>query len=303
MYRPLYILTLLLLCVVDIQADPVTIGVGPSLTSTDRQLLTTIQQEFPDSRIVRRDSTHTLLKQVEEGEVDIAIGSITITAAREASVDFTSPYKVSSIKVLHTPPSFLLRYLTTIWIPVTYFTGFLIVSGLIFYLLEYGSNKALSDNLWDGWFDGTYMSGATATTVGFGDKTPLRKSAKLWAYIVALIGISYFSILTGISASTWDECNSTGPELHEMDDILTIRGSTSSQYLTSKGITHRTTTNDLNSEKAKYIMYDAVLLEDHVTEDRVLSTRTYGPIQPYGIAVANSSKLKDKLNRMLTNVL
>jgi hypothetical protein len=53
----------------------------------------------------------------------------------------------------------------------------------------------------EGWvpFDGFYWSFITATTVGYGDIRPTKKSAKFLAIVIALVGLTFTGILIAVA--------------------------------------------------------------------------------------------------------
>jgi len=59
-------------------------------------------------------------------------------------------------------------------------------------------------------FDGFYWACITATTVGYGDIKPVRKSSRLIAIVIAMLGI----LFTGIVLAAAINCVGTAFELH-----------------------------------------------------------------------------------------
>ncbi|MBL4800978.1 MAG: two pore domain potassium channel family protein [Emcibacter sp.] len=51
-------------------------------------------------------------------------------------------------------------------------------------------------------FDGLYWSFITATTVGFGDISPLKKTSKTLSVLIALVGLMFTGIIIAVTLNT-----------------------------------------------------------------------------------------------------
>lgn len=72
----------------------------------------------------------------------------------------------------------------------------LLISGVIFYALEHGTNKNVKSI-----FDGIWWAVVTLTTIGYGDIYPVTFGGRIVAMVLALVGIGLVALPTGILTS------------------------------------------------------------------------------------------------------
>jgi len=263
---------------------------------------------------VVRGSFSECISSVKEGTADIAIGNITINGEREQEIDFSIPYRDSSLKILRKDKGSTFgtigMFCVKMFPAAITFLIFLVVCGIGFWFTERGSNEGISDDFKKGFWQGVWLTMTTASTVGYGKICPVRPAGRVLACIVMFSGIVLFGYVVGITTSIWNETNVSEMQLNEMNRyrIGTVSGSTSEGYLASNAIQPLVYDSIDKAMLALYkdeidcVFYDGCILEAFIRKDLILSEKSY-KAQQYGIVVSNGSELRDKLNKILHSVI
>ncbi len=149
------------------------------------------------------------LGAVRAGKADVAIGGISITSERERTVDFTRATFRTGLDILLQPEDagpFSLRTLSRVLTPgrlgiILGFFVLIVVSGHLVWWAERG-DEAFDDNYVPGVFEGMYWAIVTASTVGYGDKAPVRWGGRIVAALVIVVSLPMFAVFTAELAST-----------------------------------------------------------------------------------------------------
>lgn len=160
------------------------------------------------SELVPFDSVSLMLESVREGEIDLAIAGISITASREAEdLDFSYPMYRAGLQLLVTRQQEsglvqLLRYLGgwQAFKALLRVTLSSVVVGFLIWWFERGHNPAFQRGLARGVGQGVWFALATLGTFGYGDVTPLRLPGRL--VTVIWMGVSFFVLADFIASMT-----------------------------------------------------------------------------------------------------
>jgi ABC-type amino acid transport substrate-binding protein len=265
-----------------------------------------------------------LLEAVKDKKVDIAVGSLTITADREKQMDFSHPIFSSGLAIATRPgssggPLSALRGLVS-WDMAKLLGGMfvlLLIIGVLVWFFERGKNDAqFAKHPVKGIAAGVWWSAVTMTTVGYGDKSPVtiggRVLGLLWMFS-AIIIIAIFTA-TVTSTLTIDRLESAikGPEDLPRVRVATLTSSTTAAYLDRHHITYKAVPSILDGMKAvaanevDAMVYDAPVLQ-YVAKTELAGTVVVLPNvferQDYGFALPDGSQLREELNRALLDAL
>lgn len=258
------------------------------------------------------------LEQLVRGEVDIAVGGISVTRTREGFVDFTYPVvrNGQAIVVLaESQESGVLDRLFNVLKGgrlgvLLGFVLLLIVAGHLVWLAERGS-PSFDDRYIPGVFEGMYWAIVTASTVGYGDKAPVRWPGRIVAALVIVVSLPMFAIFTAeLSSAITIEAVSHGAINQPKDlnnrPVAVLQGTTGADWAKAQGARLRVV-NDLDEAikvlRAKEVMavvYDAPPLKVLVqsSPDLASLTGTFDQLD-VGFAVAENDPLREQLNRQL----
>jgi polar amino acid transport system substrate-binding protein len=260
-----------------------------------------------------------LLEAIKAGEVDAAMAGITVTADREAIMDFSYPYMRSGVRILTKADAGglaffrLLKSLPAagIFKPIGYLAAFLLVCSHLLFFVERGS-AAVSRSYMPGIFEAAWCIIATMTTVGYGDITPRRWLGRFVAFVVMLTGIGLFGIIIAeLSAGmTLVQLSSDirGPEDLRGRRAATVAGSTSVDLIHLYGarVVEVEEIEDayglLQAGGVDAVVFDAPPLSEYVKKDSKGEAILVGPLlntESYGIAFPEGSRLREDVNRAL----
>lgn len=258
------------------------------------------------------------LEQVVRGDVDIAVGGISVTRSREDVVDFTYPVvrNGQAIVVLAASrESGVFDRLFTVLNggrlgALLGFVLLLVVAGHLVWLAERGS-PSFDDRYIPGVFEGIYWAIVTASTVGYGDKAPVRWAGRVVAGLVIVVSLPMFAIFTAelasaitIEAVTRGAIN--GPRDLDGRAVAVLQGTTGAEWAKAQGARVQVV-NDLDeaikklrSKAVMAVVYDAPPLKVMVQEQADLASLpgTFDPLD-VGFAVAENDDLREQLNRQL----
>lgn len=126
----------------------------------------------------RYASVHEMIEALDRGEIQIAIGPISVTAARaQKNIVFTQPYYRAGLGILAAEDTSLWTrvkpfFQKTFWYGFLFFIVVLHIVGVIMWYVERKKNPEHFDPSWKGIFGGAWFAIVTMTTVGYGDKSP-----------------------------------------------------------------------------------------------------------------------------------
>ena len=225
-----------------------------------------------------------LLDAVERGEVDVAVGALTVTAEREKSLDFTTPIYTTGLGIAVRPAGGELRSIArrVLGWQLAAALGVLIALALGLYLLarERAQLRWIAAGVW--------LAAAVVVVSGFAS----------WAAVAAARDELAGSI--------------RGPDDLAHVRVATVPGSTSAVYLKDRQIQFQpvATAQDglraVAAGKADAVVYDAPILAQLLRADRSIgAVRLPGVFerQDYAFAVIANSPLLAELDRHLATRL
>lgn len=259
-----------------------------------------------------------MIDGVADGRFDASVGAMTVTAPREAQIDFTHPYCTTGFGIVtdRAPPAWLslLHNLFT-WSflqAVLALAALLAFVGLLFWWVERRANPEQFGRGWRGVFSGFWFSAVTMTTVGYGDKAPRTLPGKAIATVWMFAAILIISTFTGMIASSLTAGRLVGA-IQNADDLRgakvgSIEASAAQGWLDRNGIRFRgypDTAAGLDAVAAGEIdafVYDRPLLR-YLVHDRYegklrLLPGSFGR-QDYAFVLPQKSPLREPVNEAL----
>lgn len=260
-----------------------------------------------------------MLAALADGQADVAVGALSVTAEREAMFDFTHAFFRTGlgIAVPNQPASGWDRSLRALLAPgflgmVGAGVALLLIVGFLVWLLERRRNDHFPADPVRGIGAGFWWSSVTMTTVGYGDKAPATFAGRALAIVWMFASVVLISLVTASLTSSLTVEALAGDVKGESDlrraRTGTVAGSTSEARLARKGYASQPYPDlgaalaDLAANKLDAVVYDQPLLRyqvktTHADRLSVLPV-TFEP-QEYAFGLPNASPLRKRLNRSL----
>lgn len=268
-----------------------------------------------------------LLDEVERGAADVATAGIGITEQRENALNFSHPTFESGLQIMIAQKDRglwgedLLAFINAIFSPqLLEVLGLLLVCLLIaahiMWFSERHINKDFSESYWPGIWEAFWWSAVTATTVGYGDKTPKTLLGRIVGLIWMFSGLFVLASFTASIATAFavNEVTShiAGPDDLPGKRVATIERSTAETYLNQQGIRpvlfllEEDAYEALLNDEVDAVVYDAPVLQHHVALDNGENFELAGvtfQAQQYGVALAQNPALREEINRALLRLI
>jgi len=261
------------------------------------------------------------LRAVETGKADAAIAAITITKEREAVIDFTQPYFDSGLQILvhaengrnsHLLDVFDSVPWATIGAILAAFVAIMFVMANVLWVVERRTSEHFSKGYLKGIGEGLWAVALIVATGEHGDRQSVKVVKRLIIFFLWLVGVVLIAQLTATISSTQtvDRLTSKirGPGDLPGKKIATVRGTVAADYLREQGLQYVEVASaeegcDLVANGGVQAMvFDAPTLQYLASRRGNGVLQVVGPIfeaQKYGIAVADGSALRKRINKAL----
>lgn len=264
-----------------------------------------------------------LLSATESGDIDVAVGALTMTADRESRFDFSHPFYQTglSIAVPPVPDQGLLASLKALvswqFVSVVLALGALLLAvGFMLWLVERQRNpEQFGGSAAEGIGSSFWWAAVTMTTVGYGDKAPVSLAGRLIALIWMFAGLIMVASFTAAITSSLTVSNlRSGIEgINDLPGkvVATINQTASQRFLEEQHIRYQPYP-DLTSAMVSVaegetdaIVYDRALLQ---YRNQQLGTRQLSLLpgvfaeQLYALALPEGSPLRAAVSQQILRV-
>ena len=267
-------------------------------------------------------SVGDLLDSVRDESADIAVAGLSITSAREQSVDFTHAFYESGLQILvkDEGASSVFGALGSLLPAVGKVIGLLAVlifcMGNVVWFLERKTNPEMfSPRYLSGIWDGFWWAAVTLTTVGYGDHIPKSRGGRIVALFWMFSGILVISYFTATVTSTMT-IQHFESAINGVDDLSgrrvgTTQGSTTADWLVT--IAARVAVFEtieeayiaLDEGTIDAVVYDSPVLLYYSNHEGAGRTHVVGTVfqrQQYGFALQEGSELREDINLSLIHI-
>lgn len=274
-------------------------------------------------RFIEYESVESGIKAIDNNELDILIGPITINSTRAAQVNFSQPYFNTELAILAPVVE------TTFWDKIKPFMsstfiyaviGLLVILTFVGFLFWVAEGRKYPEEYGKGVFKGTasgvWLAVVTMTTVGYGDLAPRSAAGRFilgaWMIISLILATSFVAgIATTFSKSSSEDQTITSLNHLEEKKVAVPNYKKIMNKVRDAGGTPVAIADVsdgyqmLLNQKVDAVIYDAIpleyIFEDDKKEKFVLSKKRIEP-QYYGFLFPLGSDLKRKVDLQIINL-
>ena len=267
-----------------------------------------------------------IIDALKNKTADVGVGAISVTAKREAVIDFSQPFYESGLQVLVAGSSgsfadnifSLISNLFNLQL-IGAFALLMITMFIISHLVWRYEHKVNSD-MWPedykaGMWESFWWTISTLLVGGADNKGPVGVGGRIIAIVWMLLSIVLVSLLTA-SFTTTLTVNSLKGDINGPGDlpgrkVATVKGSTAETWLTAKGakVVPLATPGEcviaLKSGDVQAVVYDAPVLQYEAAKLNDEKLQMVGPVferQNYAFALQQDSALRERLNQGLLDL-
>ncbi|HEX8310358.1 MAG TPA: transporter substrate-binding domain-containing protein [Chthoniobacteraceae bacterium] len=261
-----------------------------------------------------------LIKAVQDRQADVGVGALSITADREAVVDFSHSFFDSGLQILAPTQggSSILGAFKKLFTPDNLklfgalIIGLILISHLLWLVERQRNSESFPQGYVAGVWEATWWSICTGITGGCENKAPLGVIGRVVAIVWMLAGMALVATVTANLASTMTVENLES-DIKSMADLQgkevgTVTGSAAERYLNARGQKVRgyadveAACRGLSNNETKAVVYDAPILRYYLSENPGTKLQLVGEIfdkQNYGFALQQQSPHRKEVNRAL----
>lgn len=276
----------------------------------------------PDTGYKVVETVPQMLEAIANRQADAGVAAVSITSAREQTIDFSYPFKESGLQILtkNQPGSSFTKIVSSLvkghilWLLGGLLFVLLLNSHIIWLLERKRNAESFPEGYLPGLWEAIWWSLCTIITGGCENKAPLGVAGRLTAIVWMLAGAALFTYITATitSAMTVDTLNSDVQSLSDLKArqwaVGTVTGSTAENFLQRQGLAVigfpdvETAAGALAKDKVKAVVYDAPMLQYYVRNNPEKALGVVGDLfekQSYGIGVPQGSPYRKQITRAI----
>ncbi|SFR34562.1 transporter substrate-binding domain-containing protein [Litoreibacter janthinus] len=266
------------------------------------------------------DTFAQMLELVSSGAVDGAIANISVTAEREAQMDFTQPIFDSGLQIMvpfEESSSSVIAVLVTrdIAYAMLAAAALLFGGGMLMWVFERGRSEYFNRPARDAMFPAFWWALNLVVNGGFEERMPNSRPGRFFAVLLVIGSLFFVSIFVAkiTAAMTVDALQNSIDSLADLEGkrIGTVEGSTASVFLRSRdlqyiGLQDLDELFNLFGEGAlDAVVFDKPILAYYAAnkgrgEARLLD-RTFKP-ENYAMALPTGSPLREQIDQSLLKI-
>ena len=258
-----------------------------------------------------------LIEGLKANQADVGFGALSITAEREAVIDFSHPFYKAGLQILVNGGDGKSPFRAFLKLDIFKILGVLlvaiIVNAHILWFFERGKNPdSFPGKYAEGILNAAWWSISVLITLGCENIAPTRAAGRLLGVVWMLAGVALYSYVTATLTSTMT-VSTLQSDIRTVADLQgqevgTVAGSSSADFLKSNDITPKgfpdidSACRALAAGELKAVVYDAPLLKYYVSTNPDSKLQLVGDLfekQDYGFALPEKSPLRKDINRAL----
>lgn len=298
--------------------EPFSMVLDGSDTGFSIDLLSEISKDLGKQiGIDRKDSFSAMLDSVQSAEVDGAIANISVTAAREATMDFTLPIFSSGVQVMlldgqNKNVLFSAIFARDIGYALLLAFGLIFGCGVLMWVFERGRQEYFNRPLRQALFPSFWWALNLVVNGGFEERIPRSVAGRIFGVAMVISSLFIVSIFVAriTAALTVEAIQSNVQSINDLDGrtIGTIEGSTSAEFLETRNINYVVYTEleqlllAFEADTLDAVVFDGPILAYYIQNRGLRNVRLLERVfkqENYGIALPTGSPLREEINRSL----
>lgn len=271
--------------------------------------------------IERVDGFAQMLDAVESGRVDMAAANISITAQREAVMDFTQPIFDSGLQIMvhadDTSQPSLLRAVFSWNLLEALAIAFvlLLVGGMLMWLFERRAQPYFDRPLSQAWFPSFWWALNLVVNGGFEERVPRSFMGRIFGVLLVLSSLFVVSVFVAkiTAAMTVEAITGSVQSVNDLygKRVGTITASTAAGFLERREIDHESFDNltelfaSFEKGDTRIVVFDAPVLQYYANTAGRYSARIIGNkflTEDYGFLFPQGSVHVEETNRALLEI-
>lgn len=272
-------------------------------------------------QINRVDSFARMLEEVERGEVTLAAANISITAGREAVMDFSQPIFESGLQImLHaedvSEPSLLAALLSwDLFAAIGIAFVLLLAGGMLMWIFERRAQPYFDRPLKEAWFPSFWWALNLVVNGGFEERVPRSILGRIFGPLLVLSSLFVVSVFVAkiTAAMTVEAINGSVNSINDLygKEVGTIQGSTAAGFLDRREVDYTGFPGldellaDFEAGHTRIVVFDAPVLNHYARTEGsgigVITGRSF-LTEYYGLVFPQGSPYVEQANRALLSM-
>lgn len=271
-----------------------------------------------DYSIVRTDQFSDMLGAVVSKDADAAIANISITSAREATMDFSHPIFSSGLQIMahgqRSAGASIWRAIASVelLLAVLFAFALLLGGGMLMWRFERRAQPYFDRTASEALFPSFWWALNLVVNGGFEERVPRTALGRLLGVFLVISSLFIVSVFVAkiTSAMTVEAIQGSVNSINDLygKQVGTIENSTSAVFMDGRDIAYRSYA-DLDALLAAFedrkidtVLFDAPVLAYYVNHQDAQNAELVGPMfkrENYGIAMPSGSPLVEDINQAL----
>lgn len=268
-------------------------------------------------RFTEADVFPGMIDAVTAGRVDGAVANISITSAREETLDFSQPIFESGLQIMlpaDDTGSSLINAIATRDIALFLLSAFglLFIAGMLMWVFERNRQLYFKRPMRDALFPSFWWALNLVVNGGFEERMPQSRFGRVFAVILVVSSLFVVSVFVAKITATMTVAaiSENVDSLNDLEDrrTATTAGSTGEALLEARDISHESYASfeallrDFENGEVEAVLFDGPLLNWYLMREGKGEGRLVSRVfkrENYGIALPTGSPLTEDINRAL----
>lgn len=269
-------------------------------------------------KVIRVESFSQMLDMARTGEVDAAVANISITASREAVMDFSQPIFESGLQIMVPDTGsgsfsvFKAVMSRDVILAIALAFALLFGGGMLMWVFERGRQPYFDHPPRQAMFPAFWWALNLMLNGGFEERMPRSPMGRVFGVVLVISSLFFVSVFVAkiTAVLTVEAIQSNVSGVNDLYDkrVGTIEGSTAANFLEGRDMRFAALSDLSNlldafeAGELDAVVFDAPILAYYVNTNPQAEARVVGSVfmrENYGIALPSGSELAEPLNQSL----